>query len=83
MQIEWHDAHDYKDIRFQKAEGIARISINRPEVRNAFRPLTVTELLDAFARAPRWRVLPGVVAALADEPGPGPAGVAALMTPPD
>lgn len=51
MQIEWHDAHDYKDIRFQKAEGIARISINRPEVRNAFRPLTVTELLDAFARA--------------------------------
>ncbi len=51
MQIEWHDAHEYKDIRFQKAEGIARISINRPEVRNAFRPLTVTELLDAFARA--------------------------------
>ena len=51
MQIEWHDAHDYTDIKFQKAEGIARISINRPEVRNAFRPLTVTELLDAFTRA--------------------------------
>ncbi len=51
MQIEWHDVHNYKDIKFQKAEGIARISINRPEVRNAFRPLTVTELLDAFARA--------------------------------
>ena len=51
MQIEWHDMCDYKDIKFQRAEGIARISINRPEVRNAFRPLTVTELLDAFARA--------------------------------
>ena len=51
MQIDWHDVRDYKDIKFQKAEGIARISINRPEVRNAFRPLTVTELLDAFARA--------------------------------
>ena len=51
MQIDWHDVHDYNDIKFQKAEGIARISINRPEVRNAFRPLTVTQLLDAFARA--------------------------------
>ncbi len=51
MQIDWHDVRAYTDIKFQKAEGIARISINRPEVRNAFRPLTVTELLDAFARA--------------------------------
>ena len=51
MQIDWLDVRAYTDIKFQKAEGIARISINRPEVRNAFRPLTVTELLDAFARA--------------------------------
>jgi naphthoate synthase len=51
VQIDWHDVRDYTDIKFQKAEGIARISINRPEVRNAFRPLTVTELLDAFTRA--------------------------------
>jgi naphthoate synthase len=51
VQIDWHDVRDYSDIKFQKAEGIARISINRPEVRNAFRPLTVTELLDAFTRA--------------------------------
>ena len=51
MQIDWRDVRAYTDIKFQKAEGIARISINRPEVRNAFRPLTVTELLDAFALA--------------------------------
>ena len=51
MQIDWKSVHDYKDIKFLKAEGIARISINRPEVRNAFRPLTVMELLDAFTRA--------------------------------
>jgi len=51
VQIDWQSVHDYKDIKFLKAEGIARISINRPEVRNAFRPLTVMELLDAFTRA--------------------------------
>ena len=51
MQIDWLDVRAYTDIKFQKGDGIARISINRPEVRNAFRPLTVTELLDAFARA--------------------------------
>lgn len=51
MQIDWQDVRDYEDIKFLKAEGIARISINRPEVRNAFRPLTVMELLDAFTRA--------------------------------
>ncbi len=42
---------DYKDILYHRAEGIARITINRPEVRNAFRPETVMELLDAFHRA--------------------------------
>jgi naphthoate synthase len=42
---------DYNDILYHRAEGIARITINRPEVRNAFRPETVIELLDAFHRA--------------------------------
>jgi naphthoate synthase len=42
---------DYHDILYHRAEGIARITINRPEVRNAFRPETVMELLDAFHRA--------------------------------
>jgi naphthoate synthase len=42
---------DYRDIRFLRSdEGIARISINRPEKRNAFRPATVQELCDAFTR---------------------------------
>src|ERR1035437_9037749 len=42
---------DYRDIRFESAEGIARITICRPEVRNAFRPQTLFELTDAFNHA--------------------------------
>jgi len=51
MSIDWQTAHEYEDITYRKAEGIARIAINRPEVRNAFRPQTVMELIDAFVRA--------------------------------
>jgi len=51
MTIDWQSAGDYEDIIYQKADGIARISINRPEVHNAFRPKTVVEMLDAFSRA--------------------------------
>jgi naphthoate synthase len=47
----WSRVHDYTDVIYEHFEGIARITINRPEVRNAFRPLTVDELLDAFERA--------------------------------
>ncbi len=46
--ITWIKAKDYKDITYDKADGIARIAFNRPEVRNAFRPDTVKELYDAF-----------------------------------
>ncbi|WP_216908181.1 1,4-dihydroxy-2-naphthoyl-CoA synthase [Synechococcus sp. CCY 0621] len=47
----WTSAGDYSDIRFETSgDGIARISLNRPEKRNAFRPLTVQELCDAFNR---------------------------------
>ena len=47
----WESLGDYRDIRvLRSAEGIARISINRPEKRNAFRPGTVQELCDAFSR---------------------------------
>lgn len=49
--INWIAAGDYTDITFHKAEGIAKITINRPEVRNAFRPLTVKEMMAAFADA--------------------------------
>ena len=44
-------AGEYEDILYDRAEAIARITINRPEVRNAFRPQTLAELRDAFRRA--------------------------------
>lgn len=45
----WTPIKSYTDIKLEKSsEGIAKITINRPEVRNAFRPLTVREMLDAF-----------------------------------
>jgi naphthoate synthase len=49
--IEWRQAAQYDDIRYERAEAIARITIDRPEVRNAFRPQTLGELRDAFTRA--------------------------------
>jgi naphthoate synthase len=48
---DWQPAWQYQDIRYEIADGIAKITINRPEVRNAFRPETVIELSDAFDRA--------------------------------
>jgi naphthoate synthase len=47
----WETIREYKDILFEYYEGIAKITINRPEVRNAFRPQTLFELSDAFSRA--------------------------------
>lgn len=49
----WTSAHDFEDIRYELAEGgqVAKITINRPEVRNAFRPQTVKELLAALELA--------------------------------
>ncbi|HEU5163270.1 MAG TPA: 1,4-dihydroxy-2-naphthoyl-CoA synthase [Thermoanaerobaculia bacterium] len=45
----WTSLHDFEDIRYERTEdGIAKITINRPEVRNAFRPKTVSELKVAF-----------------------------------
>jgi len=49
--IEWRAAGEFEDIVYEKGEGIAKVTINRPEVRNAFRPQTLAELRDAFARA--------------------------------
>ena len=46
--VRWISAGDYTDIRYHKAEGIAKITINRPQVRNAFRPLTVREMAHAL-----------------------------------
>ncbi len=49
MKFNWKKSKEYQDIIYEKMDGIAKISINRPEVRNAFRPETVTEMYDAFA----------------------------------
>jgi naphthoate synthase len=43
----WTGSGTYTDIRYETAEGIAKITIDRPEVRNAFRPLTVREMIQA------------------------------------
>ncbi len=53
MSVTWETIHEYTDILYERVqgEGIAKITINRPEVRNAFRPQTVMEMTDAFARA--------------------------------
>ncbi len=50
-QIKWDTLKEYEDILFQYYKGIAKISINRPEVHNAFRPKTVFELSEAFELA--------------------------------
>jgi naphthoate synthase len=49
--VNWQTSDKYEDIIYEKAEGISRITINRPEVRNAFRPQTVMEMIDAFEDA--------------------------------
>jgi naphthoate synthase len=55
VTVAWESAAQYTDIRYELAtgedRGIAKITINRPEVRNAFRPETVIELVDAFEKA--------------------------------
>ena len=49
--ITWTPVADYGDIRYEHSgTGIAKVTIARPEVRNAFRPETVSEMIDAFAR---------------------------------
>jgi naphthoate synthase len=49
--IGWARAAEYEDIVYEKADAIAKITIDRPEVHNAFRPQTLAELRDAFGRA--------------------------------
>lgn len=49
--INWKTTKEYEDITYKKADGVARIAFNRPNVRNAFRPKTVGELFEAFLDA--------------------------------
>src|SRR3989304_1022416 len=47
----WITVKEYQDITYEKADGMARIAFNRPEVRNAFRPDTIKEMIEAFENA--------------------------------
>ena len=58
--IDWRAAGEFEDVVYETAEGIAKITINRPEVRNAFRPKTLFELQRAFDLARDDRTI-GVV----------------------
>ncbi|NJN73678.1 MAG: 1,4-dihydroxy-2-naphthoyl-CoA synthase [Limnothrix sp. RL_2_0] len=49
--IVWQTVKSYRDITYHKAEGMAKITINRPHKRNAFRPQTVSEMYEAFCNA--------------------------------
>jgi len=49
--VQWIASGEYSDILYHKAEGIAKITINRPEVRNAFRPQTVEQMISALSDA--------------------------------
>src|SRR5919109_4223637 len=49
--MDWERSGDYRDILYDHCDGIAKITINRPEVRNAFRPTTLFELSGAFNQA--------------------------------
>src|ERR671912_719189 len=52
MSVTWTPAGEYTDIRYElSGDGIAKITIDRPEVRNAFRPQTIVEISDALERA--------------------------------
>ncbi|WP_202927984.1 1,4-dihydroxy-2-naphthoyl-CoA synthase [Cyclobacterium roseum] len=67
--IHWTTVKEYKDITYRKCEGVARIAFNRPEVRNAFRPQTTSDLYDAFLDA-REDTSIGVVLLSAEGPSP-------------
>ncbi len=51
VETSWTECGTFTDIKYHKTEGVAKITINRPEVRNAFRPLTVTEMMSALEDA--------------------------------
>ena len=51
LNLPWKTVKEYQDITYKHLNGVARIAFNRPEVRNAFRPTTVGELLDSLHHA--------------------------------
>lgn len=69
MKVNWITAKEFRDITYKKCGGVARIAFNRPEVRNAFRPKTVSELYEAFYDA-QGDIGIGVVLLSAEGPSP-------------
>ncbi len=69
MKTSWNSIDGYTDITYSKKDGVARIAFNRPEVRNAFRPKTVSELLKAFYDAQEDNSI-GVVLLSGEGPSP-------------
>ncbi|GAA0875755.1 1,4-dihydroxy-2-naphthoyl-CoA synthase [Wandonia haliotis] len=67
--MKWTTIKEYQDITFRKCNGVARIAFNRPEVRNAFRPKTVSELLEALIIAHESQEI-GVVLISGEGPSP-------------
>ena len=49
--MNWEKVNDYKDIIYEKSEGVAKVTINRPHRRNAFTPDTIQEMIGAFSNA--------------------------------
>ena len=64
---DWQPSGDYDDIRYETADGIAKITIDRPEVRNAFRPQTIVEISEALERA-REDISVGVIVLAGEGP---------------
>lgn len=69
LNPEWKTIKEYQDITFKERNGVARIAINRPEVRNAFRPETVSEMLEALIIAHESQDI-GVVLISGEGPSP-------------
>lgn len=68
-QINWKEVKKFEDITYKKSNGVARIAFNRPEVRNAFRPKTTSELYEAFYDAQEDNSI-GVILLTAEGPSP-------------
>jgi naphthoate synthase len=68
-QPEWTTVREFQDITYKKSGGVARIAFNRPEVRNAFRPQTTSELYEAFFDAQEDPAI-GVVLLCGEGPSP-------------
>jgi naphthoate synthase len=67
MSLVWQQVKIFTDIRYEKADGIAKVTINRPEKRNAFRPETIMQMYEAFTDA---REVPSVGVVLLTGAGP-------------